>query len=358
MKKEVLRESTGLGDVLNIPRKFTSYEVTKTIGIGGYSVVVEVKDASTGVEFAAKVLRRPESNSDEMKVLERELRLGETVSCPYLVTFVEVVYLEHIIIVIMERSSGNELMTLIVRSPGIVIMNWKKIFTHICLGVQYLHNKGLSHRDLKAENILVDDEFNCKLCDYGFMCESRKGSVSTTMCGTMVYMSPEMLQQVSYDAKTADVWALGVLLYVILIGSAPWNGENEMSMLAEIACGIPGMELLLDTAQSIILKCCDVNMETRASIDQIVWMLTGSIGQPPGGNNQMEAVGIPLKSSKGVSGSNHCVHSPMFQRMIRVPSGNLVKPPGPALAQRSHFPPVMKRISKPGRLQRVIYPNC
>lgn len=336
VKWEVLRESTGLGAVLDIPRRFGSYEVIKTIGAGGYSVVVEIKHQSTDQMFAAKVIKRPDSHTSELKVLERELRLSEAISCPYLAGCVEVIYMEEMIILVMERVMGTELLSLVMENPGDVIYHWKKMFRQICLAVQYLHRRGIAHRDLKPENVLVDDKFNCKLCDYGFMCESRNGNLASTICGTMLYMSPEMIRHTKYDAKIADVWALGVMLYVMLTGCMPWNADSDTALKQGIEGGLPDLELISEHAKEIMMRCCDLNPETRATVDEVL-ELSGIRVAPRSIPN---VVSLPVKTVRTPVDDSHRVGRP---RIINVVSGTTFRQRA-RIVPGSHFPPITKLV--------------
>lgn len=345
MNPDVLTEATGQGDVLEIPRRFQSYEVIRTMAIGGFAVVVEVKDISTSERFAAKVVRRPESNSQEMRLLERELRLSETISCPHLVSVIEVVYLDELIVLIMEYGVGTDLMTFTLDNPDDVTANWQKIFKQVCLGVKYLHNKGLAHRDVKLANVLIDESYNCKLCDYGFMCESRNDTLSSTKCGTLMYASPEMIQRANYDAKAADVWSLGILLYFLFTGRTPWLSDGDAGLKEEINRGIVHTELLTANVREIVLRCCNVNPETRVKIDDVLDMAVFQAIP----RNPMNAVrrmrerkdnrSLPHVNTRGSirkiwSGSTFCIPE------SRLPAGSHLMPlrPGSHLVSTAQVP--------------------
>lgn len=271
MTSEFLRESTGDGDIIAIPRVFNHFEVLNVVGIGSSAVVVSVQNPN-GVKFAAKVLRRPRANDDYLKFLERELRLCVTMSCPYLVNCFDVVYFEDIIIVVMELCAFGDLMTMITEEFVLVRANWRKIFAQLCLGVQYLHSRGMAHRDLKLENILIDEQMNVKLCDYGFMCETKPASLSTTMCGSMRYVAPEVLRGEGYHPMRTDVWALGIVLYGITTGLSPWKSEGESGVCREILAGEMDLTGICDAPRRIVEKCCDQNQETRVTVEEILAM--------------------------------------------------------------------------------------
>ncbi len=94
-------------------------------------------------------------------------------------------------------------------------------FFQTCLGIDYLHKKSIIHRDLKPENLLLDRERNIKLCDFGWSAEASVQQKRTTFCGTIDYMAPEMIKNQAHD-HTLDIWCLGVLLYEMVHGFAPF----------------------------------------------------------------------------------------------------------------------------------------
>lgn len=270
MKSGFILEATSRGDVLEIPLKFKSYEVGEVLGRGSFAVVVKVKDFVKNEEFAAKVMRRPKDNTDEMRLMERELRLGDTLSSPFLVNFIEVCYFEELIVVVMDLVNGKDLFTLILEDPDKVAANWRTIFVQMCRGVQYLHKKGLAHRDLKPDNILVDTNFQVKLCDYGFLVETEGTEIRRSVCGTLFYIAPEMVREVPYCEKVADVWALGVILYVIVTGCLPWESRDNDEIMQEIEHGITKLDMLATCQRDIVAKCCDLNPERRVTVDELL----------------------------------------------------------------------------------------
>ena len=105
----------------------------------------------------------------------------------------------------------------------------KKLIDALC----YLHARGIAHRDIKPENIVLDTTRNPVLIDFG-LCTDQISCLSATMCGTMFYIPPEELQNHKYDAKKADVWSLGITIYVIATGTFPFTSENPKNMLKEM----------------------------------------------------------------------------------------------------------------------------
>lgn len=268
-----LRVVTGNGTEFDVPKRIRSYEVVEVIGKGAFGVVVRTVCSVSGEVAAAKIMKRPDVNTVRMQSLERELRLSVKVKFTFLLECLDVVYLDDVIIMLMEYVKGTSLIKLVADNGLLVHRYWKKIFTELCLAVQFLHKRGLAHRDIKLENIMVDEEFNVKLCDYGTMCEINAPNISMTMGGTMSYMAPEIVRRNGYHPIEGDVWALGITLYAMMTGIFPWrNNDNGTGLCNEIMNGVTDVERLVPDVKEIVSRCCDVNAETRATVDEILEM--------------------------------------------------------------------------------------
>lgn len=101
----------------------------------------------------------------------------------------------------------------------------KLIFKQLIEGMDYLHKNHIVHRDLKLENILLDKDKNVKIIDFGFSTTTAKNKPLNVCCGTPSYMAPELVARKSYFGHLVDVWALGVLLFVLLCGHFPFKGK-------------------------------------------------------------------------------------------------------------------------------------
>lgn len=111
----------------------------------------------------------------------------------------------------------------------------KDIFRSVAKAIGYCHSKGVCHRDLKLDNILINHEGVIKLIDFGFAIrKTATNDKITDFCGTPSYMSPEIVQRRPYDGLKSDIWALGILLYKLLIGRYPFKGCNDEELYKSI----------------------------------------------------------------------------------------------------------------------------
>lgn len=257
------------GESIRIPRKFKSYEVTEIIGCGSSAVVLRVKETRSQRTFCAKVLPRPQANAQNLRFIESELRVSLTVTSPNLVQCHEVIYRDDVIIVIMDLCEGGDLLKAATEQRPLVRRQWKKIFRQLLRALKYLHRRGIAHRDVKPENIMVDRLFNVKLCDYGTVCEARD-ALSDAMCGTLPYIAPEVLRGDEHCSMKADVWAAGITLFAIMTGYFPWRSETHEGMKMEIMGGLTDVRDLACDQAKVILRCCESDPGRRATVEEVL----------------------------------------------------------------------------------------
>ena len=152
----------------------------------------------------------------------------------------------------------------------------KDIFLQVCLAVQELHQHNIAHLDLKPENILVDMEDNIKLCDFGSSFEWKNNTYNNKLIGSDFFLAPEVLSyQKGYDAPRADIWSLGIVLYMMITGSYPYAGNTREECLQnyfehnlnfdELRTALPDDEDCYDLLTRILCK----DTTARATIDDI-----------------------------------------------------------------------------------------
>jgi MAP/microtubule affinity-regulating kinase len=129
------------------------------------------------------------------------------------------------IILVLEYINGVSLYQYLKSKPtkrGIDEEMGRRFFRQIAESVKYIHSKSIVHRDLKMENIIIDDKNNAKLIDFGFSFLCQSGTKLKTFCGTPSYMAPEIVARKEYSGFQTDVWGLGILLFVILNAKFPY----------------------------------------------------------------------------------------------------------------------------------------
>ena len=209
------------------------------LGTGSYGYTKLMRERGTGRMYALKYIERGEKITEHVR---REIVNHRNLSHPNIVKFKEVLVTPTHLAVAMEAIGGGELFSYVQQQGKFTESQARYFFQHLISGVEYLHNMRISHRDLKLENTLVDLTTTpvLKICDFGF---SKGGfdSQPKTQIGTPAYISPEVYSgSQPYDGAASDVWACGVLLYVMLVGrypfSDPQDPNNSHKMMQRVLC--------------------------------------------------------------------------------------------------------------------------
>jgi serine/threonine protein kinase len=232
-----VREATDTGLVIEIPRTFHQYTYISTLGCASSSIVLLVSD-SRGNTFAAKVVSRDGLVSEgRLEYFEREIRLLEFVRHPNIVRLVEVVYLANNIVLIMEYCEQGDLFDYLLQKGPLRPSIIRAFVYQILKALECLHEKGYAHRDLKPENIFIDKDSRIKIGDLGLAKSSGSEGMLSTMCGTLYYTAPEVLEGESYDGRKSDIWSIGIIIYVMALRVLPWSGQDSAVVSNEIING-------------------------------------------------------------------------------------------------------------------------
>ncbi|KAF3822190.1 hypothetical protein GH733_007564 [Mirounga leonina] len=219
-----------------------NYRLLKTIGKGNFAKVKLARHILTGKEVAVKIIDKTQLNSSSLQKLFREVRIMKVLNHPNIVKLFEVIETEKTLYLVMEYASGGEVFDYLVAHGRMKEKEARAKFRQIVSAVQYCHQKFIVHRDLKAENLLLDADMNIKIADFGFSNEFTFGNKLDTFCGSPPYAAPELFQGKKYDGPEVDVWSLGVILYTLkfLILNPSKRGTLEVSSLEPSWLESPG----------------------------------------------------------------------------------------------------------------------
>uniref|UniRef100_A0A8C0WJ58 non-specific serine/threonine protein kinase n=1 Tax=Castor canadensis TaxID=51338 RepID=A0A8C0WJ58_CASCN len=197
----------------------------------------------------------------------------------FLVKLFEVIETEKTLYLVMEYASGGEVFDYLVAHGRMKEKEARAKFRQIVSAVQYCHQKCIVHRDLKAENLLLDADMNIKIADFGFSNEFTVGNKLDTFCGSPPYAAPELFQGKKYDGPEVDVWSLGVILYTLVSGSLPFDGQNLKELRERVLRGKYRIPFYMSTdCENLLKKLLVLNPVKRGSLEQIMkdrWMNVG-----------------------------------------------------------------------------------
>ncbi|KAM9450734.1 serine/threonine-protein kinase MARK2 isoform 12-T12 [Clarias gariepinus] len=256
------------------------YRLLKTIGKGNFAKVKLARHVLTGKEVAVKIIDKTQLNSSSLQKLFREVRIMKLLNHPNIVKLFEVIETEKTLYLVMEYASGGEVFDYLVAHGRMKEKEARAKFRQIVSAVQYCHQKFIVHRDLKAENLLLDADMNIKIADFGFSNEFTLGNKLDTFCGSPPYAAPELFQGKKYDGPEVDVWSLGVILYTLVSGSLPFDGQNLKELRERVLRGKYRIPFYMSTdCENLLKKFLILNPTKRGSLEQQImkdrWMNVG-----------------------------------------------------------------------------------
>ncbi|XP_072399118.1 MAP/microtubule affinity-regulating kinase 3-like isoform X10 [Diabrotica undecimpunctata] len=258
------------------------YKLLKTIGKGNFAKVKLAKHVPTGKEVAIKIIDKTQLTPGSLQKLFREVRIMKMLDHPNIVKLFQVIETEKTLYLVMEYASGGEVFDYLVLHGRMKEKEARAKFRQIVSAVQYCHQKRIIHRDLKAENLLLDSEMNIKIADFGFSNEFTPGNKLDTFCGSPPYAAPELFQGKKYDGPEVDVWSLGVILYTLVSGSLPFDGSTLRELRERVLRGKYRIPFYMSTdCENLLKKFLVLNPAKRASLETIMkdkWMNQGYVG--------------------------------------------------------------------------------
>jgi len=214
-------------DIICDPNSKKRYERGRFLGKGGFAKCYELKDMQTGDITAGKIV--PKSlltKSHQKEKMSQEIRLHKGVSNPYLVKLYSYFEDNNFVYIVLELCRKRSLMELHKRRKAITEPETRYFMRHILLGVLYLHENKIIHRDLKLGNVFLNDNMECKIGDFGLATRvDYDGERKKTLCGTPNYIAPEVLGKKGHSYEV-DVWSLGCILYTLLVGKPPFETQT------------------------------------------------------------------------------------------------------------------------------------
>ncbi|XP_067625623.1 ovarian-specific serine/threonine-protein kinase Lok [Eurosta solidaginis] len=278
-------------EALGLPKEITTtYYISRKLGSGACGLVRLVYDIRTCNQFAMKIVKKnllsdctsinkPNNSNDPQKVLN-EANIMMSLSHPCVIKMHDIIDKPDSVYMVLELMKGGDLLHRIVTNKHLTEEISKLFFFQMCHAVKYLHDKGISHRDLKPDNVLLEssnEETLLKVSDFGLSKFVQNDSVMKTLCGTPLYVAPEVLQTGGRGAytKKVDIWSLGVVLFTCLSGTLPFSDDFGTPASEQIKRGKfrfqhPSWKKVSQRATTLIKEMLVVDPKSRPTIDNIL----------------------------------------------------------------------------------------
>ncbi|CDW86401.1 protein kinase domain containing protein [Stylonychia lemnae] len=204
------------------------------LGKGSYGEVQLAQHKKSGKKLAIKKINKQSLANKKIKAtLMREVEIHKKLQHENIIRLYTSVEDDKFIYLILEYAAKGNLFYLIRNRKFLSEDEAFYFFIQCISGLYFLHKNGMIHRDLKPENLLINDENILKICDFGWCVQASDQQQRNTFCGTLEYMPPEMLENQPHN-HTLDIWCMGILLYELVHGNAPFSGQNPRDMIDQI----------------------------------------------------------------------------------------------------------------------------
>lgn len=311
---------------MDVPKNFGNYQFLRLLDSHKrFCSVFVAHEVSTLHEYACKLFSRADPF---FQLVEQEIRVHQMLHHPHIASIHEVIYMESAIIVVMEFYAKGDLFS---QAKKLSPSQKNSIFIDVVDAVAYLHSHGVSHLDIKPDNIFVDDNYGAQLADFG-SCETEvTRNKKFINLGTLDYRAPEMFKVTPGDHRPADIWSLGILLYALSTGSLPWLIGTDESVEEQILEGrITYCTFLPQQIIDVIDRCCTYEPSMRITADQLKEILKDfqiiQCNMPlksKKSRNRMKKIPKTIELHKGSYHSFHCI--PKMTIVGALPSQRVMK---------------------------------
>ncbi|KAL5019676.1 hypothetical protein ScPMuIL_002568 [Solemya velum] len=246
------------------------YNIERTIGKGNFAVVKLAKHRITKTEVAIKIIDKTRLDASNLTKIYREVQILKMLNHPNIVKLYQVMETKNMLYLVSEYVPNGEIFDHIAKHGKMEEVVARRKFYQIVLAVEYCHDRNIVHRDLKAENLLLDSNLNVKIADFGFSNYYKQGDMLATWCGSPPYAAPEVFQGKEYLGPQVDIWSLGVVLYVLVCGALPFEGHNLSTLKDKVVAGRFRIPFFMSTeCENLIRKMLVVEPDRRLSIKKI-----------------------------------------------------------------------------------------
>ncbi|MED6289915.1 hypothetical protein CHARACLAT_007877 [Characodon lateralis] len=259
------------------PLQVGFYEIIRTLGKGNFAVVKLAKHKVTKTQVAIKIIDKTRLSPSNLEKIYREVQIMKLLNHPHIIKLYQVMETKDMLYIVTEYAKNGEMFDHLTSNGRMSEDEARKKFWQILTAVDYCHRHHIVHRDLKTENLLLDANMNIKLADFGFGNFYKAGEPLSTWCGSPPYAAPEVFEGKEYEGPQLDIWSLGVVLYVLVCGSLPFDASSLPALRQRVTEGRFRIPFFMSQdCENLIRKMLVVDPAKRISIAQIKqhrWML-------------------------------------------------------------------------------------
>ena len=267
-------------------KKLEKYKIDTILGEGSYATVKLVKNKINNEKYAMKIYDKKKINNTFKKnLIKNEIEILKLINHKNIVKLIEDIKTNNQIIIVQEFVEGFSLKNYYNKEikgekniSDDKLKTLKIIFKQIFEAMNYLHKNNISHRDIKMENILMNNKYEVKIIDFGFGLYNPEHNLQKFFCGTPKYIAPEILMGNGYYGEKADLWSLGVLIYKIYCKGYPFKGKNERELYYRIRAGTYTLpKFIPDYIKNLIANLIIIEPMKRIDCESILnspWMKT------------------------------------------------------------------------------------
>lgn len=255
------------GEVLSTFPPVPGYVISDLLGSGKHGEVRKAIHNDSGRAVALKAISKSAVAKDKTW---SEIKAMQKLRHPNVVRLFDVIETPTHTVLVLEFLTGGELFDYLVSRTRLSEREAQKFIRQTLKALSYCHHAGIVHRDLKLENLLLDEDSSIKIADFGFSNMYFEDQLMSTFAGTVAYAPPEIILNERYPGPPADIWCLGVIIYTILVGKMPFQDDNEAILFQKIINAeyeLP--DHLSDEAKSLITGILKKNPEERLTLQQI-----------------------------------------------------------------------------------------
>uniref|UniRef100_A0A672SEP2 non-specific serine/threonine protein kinase n=1 Tax=Sinocyclocheilus grahami TaxID=75366 RepID=A0A672SEP2_SINGR len=263
--------------VLRGPVRVGFYDIERTLGKGNFAVVKLAKHRITKTEVAIKIIDKTQLDAVNLEKIYREVQIMKMLDHPHIIKLYQVMETKNMLYLVTEYAKNGEIFDYLAKHGRLSEPEARRKFWQILSAVEYCHNRNIVHRDLKAENLLLDGHMNIKIADFGFGNFFQSGKPLATWCGSPPYAAPEVFEGQQYEGPQLDIWSMGVVLYVLVCGALPFDGPSLPVLRQRVLEGrfrIP--YFMTEDCEHLIRRMLVLDPSKRLSIGQIKehkWMV-------------------------------------------------------------------------------------